>query len=263
MKLKFKGDSVLLVLVCVLALFGVVMVYSALSFTANKDYGNAYYYAFKQLIGFLLGLILMFFTACFDYKNYLGKCRWLCLGSIILLAAIFIPGLGVEVYGAKRWLNLGFFTVQPSELAKFCYVFWLAEYFSKDMSRAKSFKGILMPLLVGVIICVTIMLEPNMSITMCVALIMLIVLFSAGVKIKHFMLIFVKSICEFRPRKIVLQNHSNLLCCAIQTDGFSYSFFQLINYKFRKIPFHKSLSSWYHKRCNTASDIDHVSHRAA
>lgn len=204
MKLKFKGDSVLLVLVCVLALFGVVMVYSASSFTANKDYGNAYYYAFKQLIGFLLGLILMVFTACFDYKNYLGKCRWLCLGSILLLAAIFIPGLGVEVYGAKRWLNLGFFTVQPSELAKFCYVFWLAEYFSKDMSRAKSFKGILMPLLVGVIICVTIMLEPNMSITMCVALIMLIVLFSAGVKIKHFMLILVPFIIAV-PVLIILE----------------------------------------------------------
>ena len=203
-RLKLGGDVVLIALVIGLSLFGVVMVYSASSFVAENDYDNAYYYAQKQFIGFLLGLVAMLFTANFDYYKYLKKSWWLCLASMVLLGAVFIPKLGIEVYGAKRWLNLGFFTIQPSELAKFCYVFWLAQYFSKDMTRATTFKGILLPLGVGVAICLLIMLEPNMSITMCVALVMLIVLFSAGVRVKHFLLILIPFIVAV-PVLIVLE----------------------------------------------------------
>ena len=97
--------------------------------------------------------------------------------------------MGVENYGAKRWISLGGFTIQPSEIAKFCYIIFIAGYYGKNPEKVKSFKGMLLPLLFGGIICILIMLEPNMSITMCVGMLMIAMLFASGVKFKNLLII--------------------------------------------------------------------------
>ncbi len=192
---KTKGGDIFIPFsVIVLAVFGIAAVYSASSYVAKADYGNEYYYATKQAVGFLLGLTVMIFTANVDYRFYLGKCKWMYLAGIIVLSLCFVPFLSVEVYGAKRWINLGFFTVQPSEIAKFCYVFALSEYFAKNPARARSFKGVLIPLISGILMCILIVIEPNMSITVCLFAVMLSMLFLAGMKIKHFLVILVPAI---------------------------------------------------------------------
>lgn len=192
---KTKGGDIFIPLaVIILALFGVVMVYSASSYVAKADYGNEFYYAEKQIIGFLIGLAVMIFTANVDYGFYSGKCKWMYLAGLIVLSLCFVPFLSVEVYGAKRWLNLGFFTIQPSEIAKFCYVFAVSEYFALSPARARSFKGVLIPLLGGILMCVLIVIEPNMSITVCLFTVMLSMLFLAGMKIKHFLVILLPAI---------------------------------------------------------------------
>lgn len=119
------------------------------------------------------------------------KMRWIALLlPMVLLSLVFVPGLGITNYGATRWIGIGGLTLQPSELAKYGFVVFAAAYMSDNMGKLRTFKGVLPLLLAGGGICVLIMLEPNMSVTMCVALLMLAMLFLGGMKMQHFLLIF-------------------------------------------------------------------------
>ena len=184
-KISWNRSILLLFSVELLAIFGIIMVYSASSYIAQNDYGNAFYFMNKQIIGVILGTISMFAMYFVDYKKLKKISVWLYVLSVILLVMVFIPVFSVKIYGARRWIKLVFFTIQPSELAKFCYIIFVANYFSNNPDRARTFKGILIPILFGSVICLLIILEPNMSITMCVAILMLSMLFACGVKFKH------------------------------------------------------------------------------
>lgn len=171
--------------------FGVLMVYAASSYNAEVNYGNRYYYMFKQIFGAVLGLITMFSLAFFDYHK-LEKLKYIILGvSYLLLILVFIPGIGIENYGARRWINFPFFTLQASEVAKFGFIIFTASYMAKRHKKLTTFKGILPVLAVGLSMCVLIILEPNMSITMCVALLMLSMLFIGGARPLHFIMLIV------------------------------------------------------------------------
>lgn len=179
----------LLAVTVILVLFGLVMVYSASYYSAELNYNNKYYFLIKQSFGAIVGLIAMIFAMNFDYHNLI-KYKWWILGiSILLLALVFIPGIGVENYGAKRWLNLGITTIQSSEIAKFGFVVWCSAYLATNYKKVKTFKGILPVLLFGSLICGLIILEPNMSITMCVGITMIVMLFVGGIRKKHFLLL--------------------------------------------------------------------------
>ena len=179
-----------------LAGFGIIAIYSASRYVAQTQYGDALYFVKKQAIGFALGLLAMLLLGRFDYYKLKGKrTRWIALVlPIVLLGLVFVPGLGVTNYGATRWLGVGGITLQPSELAKYGFVVFVAAYMSDDMGRIRTFKGVLPVLLAGGVICVLIMLEPNMSVTMCVGLLMLAMLFLGGMKIKHFLIIFIPAL---------------------------------------------------------------------
>ncbi len=185
---KSRGDVLIPILVILLSAFGVLMVYSASSYYANVTYNDKTFFLKKQLIGFIIGVIVMFIMGKIDYKLIFKFKTPLYVLGIILLLLVFSP-LGVENYGARRWVGLMGITIQPSEFAKFFYIIFLAGYFGDDPSRAKRFKGILLPLILGGIICLLIMLEPNMSITMCVGAVMIIMLFCSGVNKKYLALI--------------------------------------------------------------------------
>ena len=176
-----------------LAAFGVVAVYSASGYVAQTQYGDKFYFAKKQLIGFVLGVLAMCFCGRWDYTKLKGKrARWVALVvPILLLALVFVPGVGKSNYGATRWIGIGSVTVQPSELAKYGFVVFASAYMSEKMGELRTFKGVLPVLISGGAICLLIIIEPNMSVTMCVALLMLAMLFLGGMKIKHFLVIFV------------------------------------------------------------------------
>ncbi len=121
-----------------------------------------------------------------DYRVLIKLRKIILIISILFLVLIFIPGLGITSFGASRWLNLGIFSFQPSEIAKFGFVIFLAYYMSKNYEKLGSIRGILPALLVTGLICFLIMLQPNMSITMCVALVALSMLFLGGTRKKYF-----------------------------------------------------------------------------
>ena len=185
---KKRGDILLLIAVAVLSLVGLTAVYSASRYNCAATYGNKYYSAQKHLVGLLLGYGAAIFTAFFDYRKYRKTGIWLMLVSLVLLALVFTP-LGFENYGAKRWIRVGGITVQPSEIAKFSFIVFVAGYFAKDPSRPKKLLTVLPVLLAGGAICLMVILEPNMSITVCFGLLMLTLLFVAGTKTSVFLCI--------------------------------------------------------------------------
>ena len=172
-----------LVSTILLSLFGIVMIYSASSYSAELEYGDAFFYVKKQILGFVVGLFTMF--AGYKIKPaFLKKSSLIIyIGSIALLAAVFIPGLGQTSYGATRWINLGFITFQSSEIAKFGLVIFLAAYL--DKYPPVTLKRLIIPVLAGLAMCVLVILEPNMSITLCIAAVLFVMLFVGGMRGKH------------------------------------------------------------------------------
>ena len=179
-----KGDLFFLAAVLLLAGWGVVCVYAASSYNAEVQYGDEFYFFKKQLIGFVLGTAAMAGVSFIPYERLKKIGTPALVVSLVLLALVFIPGLGRSNYGATRWIGIGPITIQPSELAKLGFVLFTAGYFAKDPARMRTLRGCLPVLGAGLGICVLIILEPNMSVTMCVGAIMIGMLFLAGVSKK-------------------------------------------------------------------------------
>ncbi len=179
-----KGDLLFLAAVILLAAYGVLSVYSASCYNAEVQYGDGMYFFKKQLIGFAIGLAAIVGIAFFDYRKLKKMGLPALILSLVLLALVFVPGVGKSNYGATRWIGFGGFTIQPSEIAKYGFILFAAGYFAKDPARMRTLKGALPVLGAGLAVCVLIMLEPNMSVTMCVGAIMIGMIFLGGLSPK-------------------------------------------------------------------------------
>ena len=185
------GDIPLLVCVFLMAVFGCIMIYSASSYTAKVQYGDSLYFVKKQIIGVGLGLAAMIGTYFLDYKKLLKLKYPAIIIAAVLLGLVFVPGIGITNYGATRWIGFGGFTIQPSEIAKYAFALFAAAYFYKNHEKVKTVKGVLPVLGVGIGFCLLIIIEPNMSITMCVGLLMLAIIFLSGTNLKTFLIILI------------------------------------------------------------------------
>ncbi len=188
---RARGDVPLLICVCVMVCFGCVMIYSASSYIAEVQYGDSLYFVKKQILGVVAGGALMAFFCFFPYEK-LAKFRYAAvIVAAVLLALVFVPGVGVTNYGATRWIGFGSFTIQPSEIAKYAYALFAAAYFARNYRKVKTIKGVLPVLGVGALFCVLVILEPNMSITMCIGILMLALVFLSGANLKTFAVVLV------------------------------------------------------------------------
>lgn len=189
-KTKFlsKREIFVILLVLGLVIFGCIMVYSASCYSAEYRYKNQFFFLYKQLFGVALGIFALVFFSFFDY-HLLKKFRyWILVVSVILLILVFVPGFGVQSYGANRWVNLLGISIQPSEIAKFALVLFLAYYLSEKHDKIKTFKGLLPPLCVAGVLCVLVIIEPSMSVTMCLGMVTLLMLIIGGMSKKHTLL---------------------------------------------------------------------------
>lgn len=183
---RTRGDIPLIVCVSLMACFGCLMIYSASSYVGEVQYGDSLYFVKKQLLGVVAGGAAMVFFCFFPYYR-LYKFRYAAVViAAVLLALVFVPGIGVTNYGATRWIGFGSFTIQPSEIAKYAYALFTAAYFAKNYRKVKTVRGVLPVLGVGALFCVLVILEPNMSITMCLGLLMLALVFLSGTNLKTF-----------------------------------------------------------------------------
>lgn len=191
---KFKGfssylnnpvDFTLVITVLLLLSIGLVMILSASSPTSLQKYGNSYEYFVKQLFFAILGLIGMYFVSKIDYRIYqrfYKQAWWL---SAILLLAVLI--LGSKAKGAKRWIDLGFTTFQPSEIVKFLMIVFYAGILVKNRNElGKFWKGLVKHLLFLVPIIVLLILEPHLSTSIVIIITCCVIIITAGCKFWQF-----------------------------------------------------------------------------
>lgn len=177
-------DRWLVGVVLILAFFGVLMVYDSSVAIAIRDFGDQYYYAREQLKWLGIGVVAMIILSRIDYHRWYALSLPALLGTMGLLMAVFIPGLGVRALGAHRWLNFGVFILQPAELAKLVLVLYLAAWFS---AREKGRFGAFL-LLTGTIFGLVI-LEPDLGTGIILVAIAVVMYFLSGAPLTHFSLL--------------------------------------------------------------------------
>lgn len=182
-------DFILFITVLLMLSLGIVMVLSASSPSALAETGDSYSYVKTQLVSAILGIILMLIISKIDYHFYRKFYKIAYWGSLALLLAVAIPGVGYTANGATRWINLGFTTIQPSEIVKIALIIFFATYLSNHKDELKGlWSGFFKPFLIlAPIILVLILVQDHLSASLVIILIISIMMIIAGTKIKHFL----------------------------------------------------------------------------
>ncbi|HAL91629.1 MAG TPA: putative lipid II flippase FtsW [Verrucomicrobia bacterium] len=142
-----RASAILILVVVLLVLFGLVMLVSTSGPQGEKLFGNPYYFTQRQVAWLLVGMVAAWIGAKVDYHRWM-KLAWPLLGAtLILLALVYMPGIGLNIKGSHRWLRLPFgLSFQPSELAKFVAINALAFWFgTKQRERGGFMGGIAIP----------------------------------------------------------------------------------------------------------------------
>lgn len=171
-----------LFLACVFACFlGLVFVFEASSVSAARTFGDQYHFLKDQTVWLGLGFLSLFFFSLFDYHRLYFLALPIIAFIIILLLLVFLPGIGLKILGAHRWLKLGPIVLQPAELTKLGLTIYLAAWFSvKERGRLWAFL-ILMGMIVGLVV-----LEPDLGTAIIISLIAICLYFLSGAPLWHF-----------------------------------------------------------------------------
>ncbi len=180
------GYVLLVGTVAVLNAVGCVMVLSASSVESLSNYGTAWYFFRRQLVWTALGVTAFVVASRIDYRRWR---RWvvpLLVVAFGLLLAVLVPGVGIEVWGSRRWLGGGSVRFQPSEMAKLALVVFAADVLARRSRTVHDPREALVPVLaVFGAFAAVVMLEPDMDSTVVLGLIVAAVLVVGGVRIKH------------------------------------------------------------------------------
>ncbi|MBQ7098009.1 MAG: putative lipid II flippase FtsW [Clostridia bacterium] len=185
-------DIQFLVAVYILLAFGLLMVLSAsspIAYASKATNHDSFFYFKKQFLWAILGSVGMLFTANFDYHKFKRLAFPILVVSVLLLLLVLIPGIGRKINDARRWIYIGPMNFQPSEVAKIAVIVFMAYSLSKNYKELNSFSVFLMYIAIIGIIAGIIMMEPHFSCTMLIVSTAVIMLFVAGAKIRHFMIL--------------------------------------------------------------------------
>jgi len=179
-------DIILLLITLILVTVGTAMIYSSSSIIALEKFKDGQYFLKKQIFFVFVGLTSMIFMTKISYTQLRKWAYPTMLLSFVLLSMLFIPHLGMRRGGAMRWLNLGGFSFQVTEMVKITIVVFLAHLLTRKSHQLKDFnKGVLAPLVVTSIAILLILLEPDFGTAVIIATILLLMLCIAGAQIKH------------------------------------------------------------------------------
>ena len=179
------GDRWLLITIILLVSIGIVMVYDSSVAIALRDFGDQYHFVRDQVKWLILGFIAFGVFATVPYTLFKKFAVPILLGTLVLLLAVFIPGVGIRALGAHRWINFGFFVLQPAELAKLSVIIYLSAWFStKEKERLLAFV-----LFIGMVVGLVV-IEPDLGTSITILLTSLAMYFLSGAPIKHFVMLF-------------------------------------------------------------------------
>ena len=201
----FNAPFRIFLLTMALAITGVVMVYSSSASYADmqkrremartpegrealadlQTYHDPRYVA-KQCSWLVLGLAAMLAAYLFDYTRLKEWSGWLLWGSVVLLALVFVPGVGVVIHFCRRWVHVGPFRIQPSELAKLTLVIYMAGMLHDHHDKLKSLRhGVLPALGITAIVAILVVIEPDIGAAGVIVAIVFLMWYIGGMRILH------------------------------------------------------------------------------
>lgn len=181
-----KLGAALFITTCLLSCIGIFILYESSSYTAFLNIGDKYYFVKNQSMWFAIGIVFCLITSRIPYKIYAKFALPFLLGTFALLIAVFLPGIGISLKGAHRWIDLGIIVMQPSELLKITFTIYLAAWFSVKE------KGRLVAFLLLLSVCMfLVLIEPDLGTTTIIAVTAILVYFFQGAKISEMAIIFI------------------------------------------------------------------------
>lgn len=185
--IRWRCDPGYLLAIILLMSLGLVMVTSASIGIAEKRFHQPFYYAWHQAVYLGLGLLSSIVVFSLPLKFWEKMARPLMLAALICLLLVLIPGIGKNVNGSTRWLNLGVIAIQISELVKFCVVLYLASYIVRKREALQTeFLGFVRPMVLLGLVSGLLLLEPDFGATVVIMSTAMGMLFLAGVPFYYF-----------------------------------------------------------------------------
>tara|TARA_B100001964_G_scaffold208821_1_gene241800 strand:+ start:21644 stop:22774 length:1131 start_codon:yes stop_codon:yes gene_type:complete len=182
----------MLLVTCLLLMCGLLMMTSASVEIASSQYGDPFYHFKRQAIFALMGLSVMVITLNVPIIFWRRSSWFLLMGSYALLVLVLVPGIGKVVNGSARWIDLGFFNLQASELAKVFIVIYLAAFLERHLDEVRdNWSGFFKPMLVIGTAAVLLQLEPDHGSIVILILTTFCMIFLAGAKLYRFVLLLV------------------------------------------------------------------------
>ncbi len=173
----------------ILLMFGIVMVYSSSAIYASQDYGDSLFFLKRHLLALIIGFIFGFFVMSLDCEHIKAHSKKIIFFAILLLILVLMPGIGKIAGGARRWIDLGQFSFQPSEIAKIASLIYIASFINRKENKIKDFfNGFLPPLLILGLVMFLVLLEPDLGTALTIGIIGLLILFISGARLQHLLL---------------------------------------------------------------------------
>ena len=169
----------------ILSFVGLFFVFEASSVRSFQEFGDSFHFFKLQLMWVVLGLLAMIFFSFFDYHRLYYLSFFFILGAILLLFLVLLPDIGRQAGGARRWIDFGFFNLQPTELAKLSVIIYLSSWFmNRERKRFFSFIALLS------ILIFLIILQPDMGTAFIVFSLGIIIYFLAGIELWYLIFLF-------------------------------------------------------------------------
>jgi len=183
-------NNILIVLPYICLLFiGVVMVASSSVYVSEDIYGTPFYFASRQVIFLIIGLFATIIALSIPSNLFL-KLDWIILiCSLLLLIALFFPGVGTEVKGSLRWIRIGSINIQPSEVSKLALMIYISGYCVRRLGEINTTLGFFRPLIVLTLFGLLVMSQPDLGSTLVIGTLVIAILFFAGISFFQFSLL--------------------------------------------------------------------------
>ena len=184
-----KIRKTIFIVTLILAAFGAVMIYSSSAIYAYDKMGDSMFFLKHHLLYLVLGFACLLAVMSLDLEKLRKHSKKLMLFTFFILILVLIPKVGVSVAGARRWFKIGVLSFQPSELAKFVLIIYLADFLSRKGYKVKDFfTGYLPCISISALTCVLILLQPDLGTAIAVIYSAFVLIFIAGGRLTHLLM---------------------------------------------------------------------------
>lgn len=181
-----QADTLVIGTMFVLIAFGLVMLSSAGGLVGFLRFGHVDYFLKRQFISFLVGIAAFLLCARLDYHVWRKYAMPFLIISVVLLVLVFVPGIGFSAGGARRWISLGSFLLQPAELVKLSFLLYLAVWLERRGKHMKDLSYGFLPFVVLLAsIVLLVLLQPDLGTASIIVFLSLMVYYIAGAPLRY------------------------------------------------------------------------------